>query len=126
MPLWIIILCLITHWIGDFVAQTHSQSIGKSTSNVVLSEHVFSYTMIWSIPAFIIFSTTLSFCDGFWRFLVFLVITYTTHFAIDYYTSRVNKQLWEAKEVHNFFVSIGFDQVLHYLQIFGTLYLLLK
>jgi len=32
----------------------------------------------------------------------------------------INAKLWAKGDVHNFFVSIGFDQVLHYIQLFIT------
>lgn len=35
-----------------------------------------------------------------------------------------NGSLWEQKKVHEFFVSIGFDQLLHYIQLILTFKLL--
>jgi hypothetical protein len=56
---------------------------------------------------------------------VFSFITFGAHWFTDYYTSRLNSKLWSKGDVHNFFVNVGFDQVLHYIQLFG-IYLLLK
>lgn len=36
-----------------------------------------------------------------------------------------NPKLWAKGDVHNFFVSVGFDQVLHYTQLFLTYYWLI-
>jgi len=58
--------------------------------------------------------------------LLFMGITFICHTATDYFTSRVNAKLWEKGQVHNFFVSIGFDQYLHYIQLFVTFYYLSK
>jgi hypothetical protein len=57
--------------------------------------------------------------------LLFPIITFIAHTITDYFTSRLNAKLWAKGNVHNFFVSIGFDQYLHYLQLFIT-YSLLK
>ena len=80
--------------------------------------------------------------------VIFAGITFICHTITDYFTSRLNSKLWakatywgsdemkrlypidcpenkHGKYVHNFFVSIGFDQVLHYIQLFLT-YSLLK
>jgi hypothetical protein len=54
----------------------------------------------------------------------FWLITFVCHTITDYFTSRLNSRLWAKGDVHNFFVSIGFDQVLHYVQLFTTYYLL--
>ena len=50
----------------------------------------------------------------------FPLITFITHTITDYFTSRLNSRLWAKGDVHNFFVSVGFDQVLHYVQLFLT------
>lgn len=47
--------------------------------------------------------------------LEFALINGAAHWVIDYVTSRVNKRLWAAERVHDFFVSVGFDQLLHYI-----------
>ncbi len=61
------------------------------------------------------------------------------HTITDYFTSRLNTSLLPKREshptdygyfkeiggnIHNFFVSVGGDQCLHYAQLFGTYYLL--
>lgn len=82
------------------------------------------------------------------RGLLFVLITFVCHTITDYFTSRLNSRLLpetilltftnrdlEAKEMlcypkgsshHNFFVSIGFDQVLHYTQLFLTYHFLTR
>jgi hypothetical protein len=52
-------------------------------------------------------------------------ITFVSHFATDYFTSRWTKSLWEKKEVHDFFVAVGFDQFMHAAQLFYTYALLI-
>ena len=55
---------------------------------------------------------------------LFGLIQFITHTIVDYITSRINKKLWESKQVHNFFVMIGFDQFIHYVILFSSLTLL--
>ncbi len=55
-----------------------------------------------------------------WSTLYFCMITLITHTITDYFTSRLNSKLWAGGKVHYFFVSVGFDQVLHYGQLFLT------
>jgi hypothetical protein len=40
-------------------------------------------------------------------------ITFITHGVTDYFTSKWTSRLWEEKKVHDFFVVIGLDQLIH-------------
>jgi hypothetical protein len=55
---------------------------------------------------------------------LFVWITFLSHTIQDYFTSRLNSRLWAKGDTHNFFVSIGWDQVLHYTQLLLTYYYL--
>ena len=111
---------IIIHWFADFVLQSDEDAKNKSKSNKHLTSHVLTYTAVWSII-------------GLWYGLyynqhllgaLFPIITFVFHWITDYYTSRLNSKLWSEGKVHNFFVSVGFDQVLHYVQLFTTYYYL--
>lgn len=106
---------LVAHWLADFVFQTHWQSINKSKNNVALFRHVMIYTfIIGAFCAIIIFPFDI-------RVTVFVAINGVLHFITDYFTSRLNAYLWAKKDVHNFFVSVGFDQLIHQLTLAGTM-----
>lgn len=117
MELKIIILILCIHWFADFVLQTDWQAKNKSSNDYALSLHVTNYSITWLVFTWFIF-------NNFYLALGFSAITFFLHWCTDYFTSRINTKLWNKGEVHYFFVSIGFDQVLHYVQLFGTYYLL--
>lgn len=59
------------------------------------------------------------------RMMFFPIITFICHWIQDYYTSRWVKKSFDKQDYHNGFVKIGFDQFLHYTQMFLT-YLLLR
>lgn len=119
MNLYEIFSILVLHWISDFVLQTDEDAKGKSKSFKRLISHTASYSIFWVTPT-ILYAYIL---DTGWV-LLFPLITFVCHTATDYYTSKVNSQLWEENKVHSFFVSIGFDQLLHYFQLFTTFYFL--
>lgn len=111
---------ILIHWFADFVLQTHWQATNKSKNNKALTLHVLSYSTVWLIVA-----STYSVITGNYLVLaLFPIITFVCHWVTDYFTSRLNSKLWVKGDFHNFFVSVGFDQVLHYVQLFLTYYLL--
>lgn len=124
-----VISILFIHWIADFVFQTDKQAQGKSKNWTDLLSHTITYSVIWLTPACILIgvnsrnlSTEAYISLSIW----FSIITFFFHTAQDYITSRINSRLWEQKKVHYFFVSIGFDQFLHYVQLILTLKFLLS
>jgi len=98
----VIALCFV-HFFADFICQSDWMAQNKSSSNKALGLHVVCY----SIP-FLLFG------------LKFAIVTGILHFIIDYITSRITKKLWEKKQVHNFFVVVGFDQFLHVVSLLLT------
>ena len=118
-------LIVLFHFIADFIFQAEEWAVNKSKSNSALFRHVAMYTIIWSMLGLFIFA------DPF-KYLAFLVITFVAHFITDYFTSRIVSKKFANNEygspIPNFgaFTVIGFDQVLHYGQLFGTYYLLTK
>lgn len=124
MTLTEIFLILIIHWIADFILQTDSQAKGKSKEWKPLLQHTFNYSLFWAIPILFIFPTDWTTYQYVLNALLFVGITFVAHTITDYFTSRLNSKLWAQGKVHNFFVSIGFDQILHYVQLFLTYWIL--
>lgn len=112
-----ILIILFLHWLGDFVLQTDTQAKNKSKSNYYLLMHCMTYSIVLFFIA-LFYSLN---DDFFW---VFWFINTVLHFCTDYVTSRINSYLWNVGRVHDFFVSVGFDQLIHYGCLFGTLALL--
>ena len=119
---------LLIHWFADFVMQTDKQAKGKSSNWNDLISHTLTYSLIWFIPLYIVIFSGYTREEVGWSqwMLLFIPITFIFHTITDYFTSRLNSRLWSEGKVHNFFVSVGFDQVLHYIQLFLTYYLLVK
>lgn len=117
------IFSIITiHWFADFVLQTDKQAKGKSKEWRPLLEHTISYTLCW-IP-FLYFTKWQLNIEGTNPLGLFLLVTFIAHTITDYFTSRLNSKLWAEGKTHLFFVSIGFDQILHYIQLFLTYWIL--
>lgn len=98
---------LATHWIADFVLQTHWQASNKSRSNEALLIHVINYTAVLGVV------TPGIFFQADLRAAAFVTVNGLLHLATDYVTSRWSSKLWAKQDWHNFFVVIGFDQLIH-------------
>lgn len=106
-----IILIFLTHWLSDFICQTHEMSIKKSKSLLWLSYHVVVYSSVTTLGWMAFFGV---YFDSFTTTtLLIFSITFLTHWFTDLFTSRWTSKLWEKKDVHNFFVVIGLDQLIH-------------
>ena len=111
---------LFVHWIADFVLQTDKQAKGKSKNWSDLLDHTSSYSATW-IPFLVIWAMINNIqLENIAPIFKFIGITFFAHTITDYFTSRLNSKLWAEGKVHYFFVSIGFDQLLHYAQLFLT------
>ena len=101
-------IILVIHFVADFVLQSDWMAKNKSKDNKALLLHV----SVYSIPFMLLISPLYGLING------------ILHFAIDYTTARLSSKLWARGDVHNFFVVIGFDQLLHALSLLWTYYLL--
>lgn len=108
---------LFTHWLADFVCQTHWQASNKSKDNIALGRHVLSYTAILAAFAWVLVPV------GIEIWAAFVVVNSILHFATDYVTSRWSSKLYAKQDWHNFFVVIGFDQLIHQVTLAGTFWL---
>jgi hypothetical protein len=112
---------LTIHWIFDFFAQTHWQATNKSKNNVALASHV----GVYSIGLILIVLLNFGYFQHLSYAIGYVVLNAVAHFFTDYVTSRASSSLYEKEEFHDFFVVIGFDQLLHYLTLIVTFMLLI-
>lgn len=116
LTIQLVMFIIIYHWFTDFVLQTNEDAQAKSKDNRALLNHTIGYSVMWIIPMASLLGLT--------NAVAFAAITFVLHTATDYITSRWNSALWYNKEVKRFFESVGYDQVLHYGQLFLTYQLL--
>jgi len=128
MNLESIITCIsivILHFIADFVFQDEKWAVGKSHSVKLLTLHVSMYTALWFL-----FCNFYCYATGNYMMYFLVPITFVSHWLTDYFTSKVTSRLYAEKKFGSsipnlgFFSMIGFDQVLHYIQLFLTFYFL--
>lgn len=108
---------LAVHWFADFVLQTHWQASNKSKNNEALMRHVGVYTLVLAAAVPFIFAV-----NSLAPFL-FVMVNSALHFCTDYVTSRISSRLYTKQDWHNFFVIIGFDQLIHQATLAGTMIL---
>ena len=112
MILWHdVVFLMLLHFCADFLMQTDSMALNKSTHNGWLGLHC----LVYSVPFALFY--------GVWFALVNMVI----HFGVDFFTSRATTAAWKAKRRQAFFIIIGADQLIHittliltFLYFYGT------
>jgi len=106
-----VVLIFLFHWVSDFLCQTHEMSLKKSKSIWWLSYHVVVYSAVTTIGWSVFFGNTME------NYLITIPlifgITFVTHWVTDYFTSKWTSRLWAEEKVHDFFVVIGLDQLIH-------------
>jgi Protein of unknown function (DUF3307) len=116
-PFWQLVVLLASHWVGDFVLQTNFQASNKNKRLDALSLHVATYTATLFLAAIILF--------GVMAGVIFAAVNGVLHFVTDYFTSRVSSKLWAEQNWHRFFVTIGFDQLIHQATLASTLWIMI-
>lgn len=126
LSLTAVLTIIFIHFFADFIMQDEKWATTKSKSFTSLLFHTLTYSLIWEA---VIVIGVLSF-DLSHRMLYFPLITFIAHTITDYFTSKVTSKMFAAGKygspIPNLgaFSVIGFDQVLHYIQLFSTYYLL--
>jgi len=127
MNLAIINIVLIGHWISDFVLQKNKKKTRAKIKNKNV-KHIVPHTLLYTsiLTCLIIISQFLNIIHSKYYFSIFyfFIITYITHFLTDFYITKINEKHLKKNKRHEYFVTIGIDQFLHYSMLFSTLYIL--
>lgn len=125
IPLLYLLFC---HWVADFLFQTTYMATMKSKSNRVLLLHTGTYIVVMFFTLGLaghVFN--LEYMT--YRFLWFFPITFAFHTVQDYATSRMTSEQFGKSNFNGLtggFTIVGFDQFLHYSQMFLTYYFLIN
>lgn len=128
-----ILLIILIHTISDFIFQAEEWALNKSKSNIALFKHTLTYSLVWiplSLSLFIF--TDLTIVEFLSKLPIFILITFIIHTLTDYVTSRIVSKRFKdghlGSNIPNLgaFTIIGFDQVLHYIQLFFSYDLIFK
>lgn len=129
---FLILQLLFSHWVSDFVLQSHWMATNKSKNLLALAAHVATYTAAfgfimltlgvvlagtphWGLAIMALMSPV--------QFFSWVGLNGLLHLATDFFTSKVTSSLWTKGDYHNFFVVVGLDQLIHYSCLILTLFL---
>jgi hypothetical protein len=110
-----VLLILMAHYVGDFVFQSRDIATKKSESIGALSIHILIYSMTVFIILFIglYFMEIVASLHVIQMAVGITIVNGLFHYIIDFFTSKINAYFWKAKKIRNFWLTIGFDQLLH-------------
>lgn len=100
----ILIFMFFLHWVADFVLQSRRVAEEKSKHPDALFEHVGIYSLtlfaglVWID---LLLALQLSMTNG------------VCHWIIDYISSKMTTHFYTYKKMHEFWITVGFDQFLH-------------
>lgn len=103
MSLNLILSLVWLHFFSDFILQTDTMAIRKSSSPLWLTIHV----TIYALPFL-------------WFGLDFAFFNFLLHWVTDFFSSKATTYLWKKEKRHWFFVVIGADQALHLTALFWS------
>ena len=106
---------LLSHFVADFMMQSSWMAINKSKNHLALTSHIIVYTFTLLIAGLFIFIHTINFYN-------FIFVNSVLHWITDFFTSRINSELYKREDKHDFFVMIGCDQLIHTLTLIWTYY----
>ena len=120
----VLLWALISHWVADFIFQKDEDAKNKGKSLKHLINHIKDYAIVFSLLTLAPLHALLSYATTNYYLLIltFLAINIITHFGIDYVPSKITSKLWAEGRVHEFFVIVGLDQLLHTAIIVLSLY----
>lgn len=116
-------LIFLCHWIFDFILQDGKWAERKSYDTLALGKHTLTYSVLWLIPMFPLL--------GFGGAITFVTFTLIFHTLTDYFTSKGFKYMIRDEKYSTplpnlgAFTLLGFDQLLHYLQLYITFLIIL-
>ena len=99
------IYIMFSHFVADFICQTHEMAINKYNSLNHLMQHIGAYTAVLFLFMWPILGLEQAFA--------FAAINGTIHLIVDFFTSKLTHYFFDKKDFHNGFVIIGFDQLIH-------------
>lgn len=133
IQLILILQIVFAHWVSDFMLQSSWMATNKSKDWRALLAHAVTYTASMMVLMFcmaILFASTVikfNMINGIIlamspsAYMAWILLNGVLHLITDAITSRITAKLWAKGDMHNFFVVVGFDQMIHYTCLFVTL-----
>lgn len=100
---------LVTHYLYDWVFQSRFIAENKSKRLDVLTLHVLIYTVGLILLAV---SSELT--------IAWALFNGAAHFIVDFFSSKLSAHYWSKGEHKKFWNTVGADQLIHYLILFGS------
>lgn len=120
LPIWVMIIIIVAHFVGDFFCQTQKMVEWKSnpkTKVPALIFHSFIYSVVLCLFALFFAKIGID-------LLIWVGINMVLHFIVDFITSDIYKHFAIKHGFkRGFFNTLGADQMVHLACLFGSFYI---
>jgi len=100
---------LLLHFVGDFLFQIRWMANNKSHNQFALLCHVITYGIVLTTGLYFVTPQAVPLSV----FIMFIAFNLIAHYVTDAITSKITSYLFEKKQIYLFFVTVGFDQLIH-------------
>lgn len=114
-----VISILWAHFFADYVVQPGQWAENKWHSNIALGKHILVYMLSLFLWVWLSIASDYP-LDALPYFIGWVGINGIAHFFTDYVTSRDSHMYWQEKDYKMFFITLGMDQLMHYVVLFIT------
>ena len=118
----LIIWIMLSHWVADFLCQTSWMAENKSKNFLALLSHGLVYT---GMLAYMVMMLGGRMGMEYTAMGMFILINGLSHVGVDFFTSKITSYFWRTGRIHNFFVTIGLDQYIHFVILYVTMWVYL-
>lgn len=121
--IYVLIAIMFAHFIADFQFQSRWMAENKSSNWLALCIHIGAYMGILFLYFF--WMSVVIGHGSITKMIQYVVLNGILHFATDAITSRLTTRFYKAQNMHAFWVTIGFDQFVHFTCLALTLPIIL-
>lgn len=100
---------LLLHFVADFIFQHRWMANNKSHNQLALLSHILVYGTVLTTGLYFVMPESVPLSV----FIMFIAFNLVAHYITDAITSKITSFFFKKQQIYLFFVTVGFDQLIH-------------